>query len=101
MRNEFKNYRYEDDELYITCTRCNKEKHCDNFWKNRNNPKLGYYYSCKECGNNKFTTLDNANEKFAIPAREILESMGYEVGNEENTVHEQFKERMKKKGRVW
>ena len=96
MANTFENYRYEGDDLYITCSQCKIEKHSSMFWRNRNNYKIGFYYTCKECGNNKKTNLNNADEKFAQPAREILMCMGYDI---EKDIHTQFLKRMRDKGR--
>lgn len=100
MGNKFKDFRFIDGELYITCTVCKQEQHEEYFWRHHN--QLGRNYKCKACHYNYSPNLEDSDDRFAIPARKILESMGYEVDNKKNPVYKQFEKRIfEKKGRVW
>jgi hypothetical protein len=87
-----------DGEMYITCRVCGETKPEDYFDKNKNN-KFGRTYACRVCiqMNDKGTiTLENADERYASGAREILIGMGYDISKD---IHTQFLQRMKDKGR--
>jgi|694.fasta_scaffold137281_3 hypothetical protein len=90
---------YDDngDELWY-CSYCNEYEPRENFYKNVNSSR-GFHTYCKET--QKFynlrskQNLENSNLPDKHLARQILERLGYDTTKD---VHEQFMERLRKKG---
>lgn len=80
------------------CSRCNELKPL-NEYHNRVASLDGKDGTCKDCRNkynNQPLSLEESMDKFAIPAREILEAIGYSTDGP-ISVYEQFKMRIKDK----
>ena len=93
-----------------TCNTCGESKTlCDNFFKH-NNGREGYINCCKVCYTKKYrsrtyTGIRGGNKEGARlradsdadQAYQVLENIGYELDNPDNSVYEQFKKRVKEK----
>lgn len=82
------------------CNKCNINKSFDDFHKRTASPD-GIDATCKICRNkyryNRVNQLKDADERFRIPAEEILTDMGFELYNDDNPVWKQFNRRIELK----
>ena len=81
------------------CNKCNINKSFDDFHRRSASPD-GYDATCRECRKMYSKSpgqLKDADEKFRIPAEEILTDMGFELYNPDNPVYKQFNKRIEDK----
>lgn len=82
------------------CVECGLELFLDNFHRDKNQ-RDGYKPVCKSCskelwnGGNKVILIEDSSlkEEDIETTKEILRGLGYEYGNPERTVYQQFLER--------
>lgn len=91
---------------YKKCVTCGIEKLLDEYHRNKNYND-GRVKQCKECRNTKLkiekelrgtvSQLEMYEDKWVVQETEkVLKTLGYELYNRNNTVHEQFNKRFYK-----
>jgi hypothetical protein len=82
------------------CNKCNINKPFDDYHKRSASPD-GMDATCKVCRSKykygRVNDLKDADEKFRIPAEEILTNLGFELYNPDNPVYKQFNKRIEDK----
>ena len=93
-------YSKKSENMEKKCSKCKEIKYYSDF-HNRTASSDGKDGQCKECRSGstyKYTDLKDAPDRNRLPAEEVLRCMGYELYNDNNSVYQQFKQRLIDKG---